>query len=224
MPSNKEAAVRREVSAELRRATTPVELPALQDYVTRIGTVLGPQNTFTLVTTAQSNALHEPVALPDGGILIPVSLFLSAKNESEFAGMIAQAIARGPQLIAIKNTGGIPLIYVAGATDMMLPIAALDQRRTAELEADASAIPNLARAGFDPAGLLHYVDRMQPPDNGHSPFPRRDVRIAALLEAIRNLPATTYEQRDIFENLQQQLRPVLPGARGAAPSLRVRDH
>jgi predicted Zn-dependent protease len=86
----------------------------------------------------------------------------------------------------------------------------IDQRRERELQADASAILLLSRAGFDPAELLDYIERVQPLDRPRSPFPARADRIAALQKAIRDLPPASYSQSDEFYAIQEQIRPLRP--------------
>jgi len=140
---------------------------------------------------------------------VPLSLLLTAKDEAEFAGMLAQAIARGPILIK-NNAGTIPLIFFGGFTDCLLPASAMDQVRVMELQADTTAVLAMPRAGFDPAALLRYVERVQPPDQPHSPFPARAARVAALRETIRDLPPATYAQSDEFYRIQERARPAPP--------------
>jgi hypothetical protein len=73
----------------------------------------------------------------------------------------------------------------------------------------------MSRAGFDPAALLHYVEREQPPDQSRvSLFPPLAERIATFQEAIRDLPSAAYSGSDEFYIIQEQARgpqrPPLP--------------
>src|SRR6266852_1317646 len=191
------AAIGSQIAEEVHRSTTPVEPQAVQDYVAQLGAKLTAQlpsrafaYTFSVVNVDLTNALHEPLALPGGYIFVPLSLLLTAKDEGEFAGMLAQAIARGPLLI--KNnagtTGTIPLIFVGGfAGDSVLPAAAMEQRRGMELQADTSAALAMSNAGFEPA-----------------------ARLAALQGAILDLPPAAYTESDEFYGIQERARPAPP--------------
>jgi predicted Zn-dependent protease len=195
---NREAVLGRQMAEEVRRSTTPAGSQAVQDYVAQVGARLTAQlpgaafaYTFSVVLTDRTNALHEPIVLPGGYVFVPVSLLLAAEDEAEFAGMLAQAVARGPHLIN-GRAGTIPAYSSSGfgeeGLEVLMPAAALDRWRGLELQADASAVVAMSRAGFDPTALLRYIEREQPPDRPRSLFPSRAARIAALQEAIRSLP------------------------------------
>jgi predicted Zn-dependent protease len=93
-----------------------------------------------------------------------------------------------------------PLIFMGGwvcSGGLPTPAAFLASQRSAELEADVSAVHTMARAGFDPNALVRYVERVQvqptgPTSKVNSPIPDRDERIAALLGTIENLPKVDY--------------------------------
>jgi predicted Zn-dependent protease len=93
-------------------------------------------------------------------------------------------------------------------TNAPLPTDVMYQRRAVELQADTIAALAMSRAGFDPAGLVRYIDQVQPPDQPRSPFPVRADRIAALQKAIRDLPLGYYSESDEFYAIQEQMRPL----------------
>jgi hypothetical protein len=64
--------------------------------------------------------------------------------------------------------------------------------------------------GFDPAALLRYIERVQPPDRPRSPFPARVDPVAALQKAIQDLPSASYSESDEFYAIQEQMRPLPP--------------
>jgi hypothetical protein len=64
----------------------------------------------------------------------------------------------------------------------------------------------MSRAGFDPEALLHYIERVQPPDRRTSPFPARDARLAALRQAIGEIPAANYTTSGEFRTVQDLVR------------------
>jgi predicted Zn-dependent protease len=212
---DKEVALGMQLAKEVRRSTTPIESQAIQNYVSQLGAKLTAQlpsgafpYTFSVVN-GLANPLHEPLTLPGGYIFIPLSLLLNAREEAELAGMFAQAIARPPHLI--KGNGTIPLIFVGSFAGTLLPASALQQRRGAlELEADKSAALMMSRAGFDPAALLRYIERVQPADRPFLPFPPRAARIAAFQDVIRDLAPVAQTDGGEFLAVQEQARSEAP--------------
>jgi beta-barrel assembly-enhancing protease len=215
---DKEAALGGQMAEEVRRSTTPVGSQEVQDYVARLGARLSTQLpnppfpfTFAVVKMDQTNALHEPRALPGGYIFVPLSLLLVANDEAEFAGMLAQAMARGP-LRMDNNAGTIPTIFVGGWGDdsMLIPARWLDRWREMELHADTSAAVAMSRAGFDPSALLRYIERLQPADRRYSALPPRASRIAALEQTIRDLPQAASAESGEFNRIQELARDAAP--------------
>jgi predicted Zn-dependent protease len=225
-PLDKEAALGRQMAEEIRRSTTLVEPQAVQDYVTQLGARLAAQlpnsafaYTISVVDTDETNALHQPLVLPGGYIFVPLSLLLAANDEAEFAGMLAQAMARRPLQIKNNGAGTIPIVFVGGWGDsLLIPSAEVDQWRSMELQADTSAAVAMSRAGFDPAALVRYMERLQPPDRRYSAFPPRASRIAALEQTIRDLPPSAHMQSDEFYRIQELARPATSKPR--SPTLR----
>lgn len=228
---DKEAVLGRYMAEEVRRSSTPVESQAVQDYAAQLGARIAAQSpspafayTFPVVITDRTNALHEPIVLPGGYVFIPVNLLLAAKDEAEFAGMLAQAIARGPRLVK-SDSGTIPIYFASGlgleGLAALMPADSLNHWREIELQADASAALVMARAGFDPAALLRYIERVQPPDRPRSLFPPRAARIVVLQEAIPNLAPAAYAESDEFFRIQERVRPApeTPSRPQPTPSL-----
>jgi predicted Zn-dependent protease len=78
------------------------------------------------------------------------------------------------------NTAALPLAYTAPLRDY-------------ELEADRIAAEAMARAGYDPAALARYIERLQPDTAAvNSPLPERAARLEGLRRAIAALPARQY--------------------------------
>ena len=108
-------ALGRDLSRQIRQSTTPVASAVVQDYVAQLGVKLSAQmpggGPFTFpVVNGLSNPMHEPIALPDGEIFVPLSLLLAANDEAEFAGVLAQAMAREPLRIN-PNAAAMPVVY-----------------------------------------------------------------------------------------------------------------
>jgi predicted Zn-dependent protease len=76
------------------------------------------------------------------------------------------------------------------------------------------AVKAMARAGFDPAALVRYVQRVQaPPTTKPLSFePTRDERVSAMNLTIEQLPALTYEeiQERIPRPIKKELNRVPP--------------
>ena len=99
----KEASIGASLAADVRKNTTIIESAALSQYVERLGRKLaavlpdsGIDYTFIVVEKNLGGSTHEPLALPGGYIFIPAELFLAARSESEFASMLAHAVAHRP--------------------------------------------------------------------------------------------------------------------------------
>lgn len=173
---------------EVRKRLTIVDSAEARNYVQRLGRQLaaelpGENLTYTFEIVAdETNLLHEPIATPRGDVFVPVRLFSAAEDGSEFAGMLAHAMAHA----AAKH----------GAR-----VKERSQRsfsRGYELEADLLGAQAMARAGYDPAALVRYIKRLQmePSDGSRilSPFPPRKSRIAHLEKFIRSLPGQEYQR------------------------------
>lgn len=109
----------------------------------------------------------------------------------------------------MERQGPIPLVYIGGLNGnkcAMIPMFARERRRVTELDADKTAAAAMARAGFDPAALVHFIDREQPEDPRCPPD--RATRIAWLQEAIRNLAPANYVESGDFNRVQQELLPA----------------
>jgi predicted Zn-dependent protease len=221
---DQEAALGRQMAQELRHSTTLLPAPvqnAVEDYVVQLGARLAAQfpspafaYKFSVVPMDRTDALHEPLALPGGYIFVPLSLLFAASDEAQFAGMLAQAMARQPLRINSDKPGMLPLFFVGGWGDApLIPAAALNPWRDMQLQADAAAAVAMSHARFDPAALLRYIERLQPPDRKYSAFPPRASRIAALEQTILDLPKAAYTQNDEYYRIQDLARAATPKPR-----------
>jgi predicted Zn-dependent protease len=103
----------------------------------------------------------------------------------------------------------------------------LATQRRFELQADALSLQTMAQTGFDPQGLVQYIERdqMVPTDARPaelSPLPPRDQRVAAMTAVIQGLEGASYAARaDVeFGAAREEVhRSVLP-KNSAPPSLR----
>jgi len=78
-----------------------------------------------------------------------------------------------------------------------------------ESEGDYLAIKAMAAAGYDPAGLSSYLERVQPaPGKSQvmSALRPRDQRLKAIRTEIRNLPAGDYRANYEFDRVKAEVK------------------
>jgi predicted Zn-dependent protease len=220
----KESALGMQVAAEVRRQMAVIESDIVNQYVERMGSKLaavlpdrGITYTFTVVQNNIGGSTNEPLALPGGYIFIPANLFLAARNEAEFGGMLAHAIAhvaarhgtRQATRAQITELSPLPFVFLSSPTagdGSLLPGGLLSLQRSFETEADRLAVAITTKAGYDPEALARYVARLQYDTTGKlsSSLPPRDERIAAIRTAIQQLP------QNEFPHIQDELHKLLP--------------
>ncbi len=229
----KEIALGRQLAQQFRQKTTLVDSVSVNDYVQRVGANLAAQFpggwTYRIETIRedQGGATHEPVAFPAGFIFVPADLIAASRNEAEFAGMMAHAMAH---VVASHGTKSATRSHIMSVPDTpdnwtgaSVPMGLLAFQRANEREADYLAVKAMAAAGYDPAGLASYVKRVQPPHgNGNASavfatLPPRDERVAAIQAEIRQLAAGAYHESDEFFRVQAEVS--VPVVARPAPSL-----
>jgi predicted Zn-dependent protease len=243
----KEAALGAHLAGEVSQRTKSLDSPAVLVYVNRLGQRLAarfppPAITFTfaVITGNSAGATHEPISLPGGYIFVPAPLFLAAQDEAEFAGMLAHAMAHvaARHYTREATRGGritspvVPLIFMGGwegfgmnqGQNLAIPAGFLKFQRQTELEADRLAARAMSEAGFDPAALARYIGRVQPSEDrlrtpSLSLLPGRDERVAALSQAIQDLPSAVYSAGDDFQPIQDAVSRHIP-APPPPPTLR----
>jgi predicted Zn-dependent protease len=233
----KEAALGAQMAGDFQRQNQVLDDPQVNGYVRSVGERLVrqiPETGFTfhfaVFVDGEASGLHEARVLPGGYIYVPESLILTARDEAEFAGMLAHAVAHAANRDATRlasrrnaaNLATIPLTVSGGWTfesarqnAEIIPIALLSVQRAFELEADARAVPVMAGAGWDPGALARYIEREQPAADPRKPgttsrvfstLPPRDERLAALKKAIDNLPPRDYAPSPEFAPIQAEVR------------------
>jgi beta-barrel assembly-enhancing protease len=231
----------------MRQHTTPMENSNIQAYVDRLGQKLAAQLpdrkvrfTFNLIAGDPCSIVHEPPALPGGFVFVPAALFLAARDEAEFAGMLAHAMAhiaaqatRPPARSPETSSAGVPRIFIGGwsgsCTDgAAVPSGFLATQQAIEREADALALHAMAQAGFDPRALVRYTERVQPAPSAarstaYSMLPPRDQRVAAMTSIIEAMAPTNYSASvdgDEFAAAREEVRRAVATNSPAPPSLR----
>jgi beta-barrel assembly-enhancing protease len=239
-----EIAIGRHAHAEMRRQTPQLADVAVGRYVARIGRRLAIHApgarypySFSVANYREINAF----ALPGGPVWVNRGAIASVGNESQFAAVLAHEIAHvalrhsarqlsnmmvtnlGLSLLGalLGNSGGasaagVAARFVAGG-------AFLQFSRDDEREADRVGAGILARAGWDPGGMVDVIrtireqERRDPTsvDVFFSNHPSPQDRIAGLR---RTLPRSRTGRRDTpeFQSIRARLR-TLPPARSMKP-------
>jgi predicted Zn-dependent protease len=205
---DQEAALGTRLAEETRMQSHPLENSVVSAYANGICRRLaaklpdpGIPNSLELVFGSGYWALsHEPLVLPGGRIFVRADQVLAAQSEAEFAGVLAHAMAH--------VAGGHFTWREPG--QIVRPAAARDRGRF-EFEADLLAIQTARDAGYDPAGLVRYLNRLKREPGTESKVfapPPRAARVAAMESAIRGFPAQTYESSDPgeFARIQAEVR------------------
>lgn len=161
MPVEKERALARAIAEDAHRRLPAYAHPEAEAFLQRTGARLAahaPEAQFKFQLVRADGA--DPVALPTGEVLVPVTTLLTSETEARFAGQLAHAmghIARGHLMKSVKP--GELRIILAGLwmdyhTDHRKPPSALAAEfETGERGASEYAAALLARAGYDPGEL-----------------------------------------------------------------------
>jgi predicted Zn-dependent protease len=139
-----------------------VETPALDAYVSELGRRLVRQlqgkrfdYRFTLVDQFEPNAL----ALPGGHIFISRGLLALVNTEDELANVLGHEIVHAAERHASARQA-----VAQRQNPLAMPVARMGQLaaygRDQERDADAGGQRLAARAGYDPAALASFLDRL----------------------------------------------------------------
>jgi predicted Zn-dependent protease len=227
----KELALGRQVAAEIRRQSKPLQNREVAGYATRIGSQLishlsEPPRfpySFEIVINA---GMTEPISIPGGDVFIPAAFFLAAQNESEFAVMLAHAMGhdilrhgmRTQSRVETANPATFPPIFMGSVGSHAdsrarirpaMPLAFVKFQQSYELEADQFGIELAARAGYDAGAIRVYVERMQSPDSDMSPLPLRESRLAHIDESLSSIRVSPSRSIGQFERMQRAVREAL---------------
>lgn len=152
-------------------------------------------------------------ALPGGFMYVNTGLLLATQNEAELAGVMAHEIAHVAARHATRQMtrqkmvdfASLPLIFVGGGVGMILqtavgaakPLGFNKFSRSFESEADYLGAQYLYKAGYDPAALISFFERI-------NTMQRRKSGVVA--KAFSTHPET----RDRINKLQRELGQILP--------------
>ena len=171
---------------QMRASVVIVEDPMISAYFEDMGYRLAshsdrPDKAFTFVVIKQD--VVNAFAAPGGVIALYTGLILAADDENEVAGVLAHEIAHVTQqhlyralenqqamtipialaMLAIALAGGGDGEAISGALmsgQAAAAQAAINYTRQNEYEADRIGISTLSRAGFDPAGMPEFFEKM----------------------------------------------------------------
>lgn len=175
----KEAALGRQLAAEVEQQTKLVDDPVINEYVNRVGQNIVLHSdakvpfTIKVIDTDEVNAF----ALPGGYFFVNKGLILAAENESELAGVMAHEIAHVAARHAMENQGKASamnygmlagMIFGGGIISNVLyngggilgSLGMLKFSRGAEEEADRLGVQYLYAAGYDPNGMATMFEKL----------------------------------------------------------------
>jgi predicted Zn-dependent protease len=219
----KEVALGKQLAGNVASKTTPLNNPAASAYVDRLVGELAaqiPDSKFQyVVTIVKDDARPEPIVLPGGFIYIPRGMFRAVQSESEFAGLLAHAMADVAQRIATRlmTQGDLsqmalqPLLYMDGwpgyairqGMGTAIPQGAQRIRRQLQLASDEMAIRAMAAAGYNPADFVQYVGRTGKDDGfaGWDQFQQK--RLAALTQDAAGVTIAPHPDGAEFAHVQE---------------------
>lgn len=227
----KERALGRQVSLEVRRQSKPLDNPVVDAYAKRIGgeliAHLKERRFDYLFEVIVTDAVTEPLSIAGGYILIPARAFLAARDEAEFVGILAHSIGhlalqhgkRSATRGDVMEMGRIPLIFMGGWMGLhadsqrpnpQVPVGFFEAQRAYELEADAFGLELTSRAGYSGAAFRKYIERTQTADSKMSALPARDLRLAKIDELLQALPIVASSSTGEFQQIQEAVRASVP--------------
>lgn len=204
-------------TAEIEKQRQVVTDPEVNGYVDRVGKRLltGARNvpfpfTFKVIKDDSVNAF----AVPGGHIYVHTGLIKAAASEDELAGVMAHEINHGVarhgtrqmtqqygyslvlQLLLGQNSGQLSQL----AASLFGQAGTMAYSRGMENQADYLGVETMARAGYDPKGMLTFftkLDSMQAQQPSQlaqffSSHPLTAERVERVNAAIGQLPAMKY--------------------------------
>jgi predicted Zn-dependent protease len=207
--AEKEIALGRQLAAEIEQKSSLVEDAGINNYLSKLGQNLAQHSDTTTPLTIKVVYAEEvnAVALPGGFLYVNLGLMRAIESESELAAVIAHLIAHVAARHGVefaskadlpghdafrqvvfdeKQDGGL------SASQDAVSLAALAFRRKAEAEADALGAQYAWAAGYDPAGLIKFYEKVSQSTMGSArifrPHPLPSARILKVKELIARFP------------------------------------
>ena len=194
MTVEEEKKLGKKIILEIEKSVDQVKDLALQAFLDKMGRSLvaqvGPTSfefKFYLIKASDPNAF----AIPGGYIFVTTGLIVLAENEQEVAGVlsheighvtsrhVAQMIERSKRLSIASMAAMIAGILLGGggqgsqaAAAMAVATAealALKYTRENEVEADHKSLQYMTKAGYDPNGLITFLNKINKVSSASSP-------------------------------------------------------
>lgn len=214
-PLEDEIALGRQLAKQVERQAKTVDDPVISEYVNRIGQNLARNSdvavpvTIKVIDDPQVNAF----ALPGGFVFVNTGLLLKADNEAEVAGVLAHELAhvaarhgtRQASRGQIANLASLPLIFMGGwggyaarqAAGVAVPLTFLRYSRNFEREADLLGLQYLFKAGYDPAAMVDFFEKLEAAEK---------EKPGTMAELFRSHPVTSERVKNTQKDIQELLK------------------
>ena len=233
-----EIAIGKQAQAKVKKETPPLKDAAARAYIERIGRRLAARATgqrypysFSVANVREINAF----ALPGGPVWVNRGAIEAAGTESQLAGVLAHEIAHISQRHAaqqlsnamVTNLGlsllGALLGNAGGANAASIAAryvasgAFLKFSRDDEQDADRVGVGIMARAGWDPHGMIELMESIREAEKRDpglvetffSNHPSPKDRVALLAQVVPRRRAGARDSRE-FQSIRRRLRTLAP--------------
>ncbi|HVP76904.1 MAG TPA: M48 family metalloprotease [Thermodesulfobacteriota bacterium] len=206
------------VLLEIQRETDFMRDLTIQTFIEKLGYSIvdqvGPtpfEFRFYVIDALEPNAF----AIPGGYIFVTTGLLVLAENEQEIAGVLGHEIAHVTQRHVAQMIERSKRLNIASMVAMLAAMLAgrggagsqagiamatatagalaLKYSREMETDADQNGLHYLIKAGYDPSGLINFLNRLQ----------RISLAIAPSIPAYLLTHPTTENRISLMENLLQ---------------------
>jgi len=219
----------RSIIQQLREADAIIDDPLLNEYISLLGSRLEREvndGDFDFAFFVMDDDVINAFAMPGGVIGINAGLLIATENESELAGVLAHEVShvtqrhiarsiydqRRTSILSMAGLLASVLLGASGATSGEAAMgvataaqAAAVQRqinftRSNELEADRIGMSVLSDAGFNPAGMAGFFEKLARRESQSAGIipemlrthPTGSGRISEARARARQLPATNH--------------------------------
>ena len=244
----REAAIGRQLAAEVDRSATIINDPMLSEYVNRIAQnlVLHSDSKVPFIIKVIDSDDVNAFALPGGYLYVNRGLLEAADNEAEVAGVIAHEIAHVAARHGVEqaskaeliNYASMSLIFLGGwgyivqqVAGLAVPLTFLKFSRGAEKEADRLGAQYMWAAGYDPNALITFFEKLQAKEKKKpgtlakvfSTHPMTGDRITEVRELIARFPDRADYQVNSSEFAQVKSRLLASSSSSASTRAASRD-
>lgn len=233
-----EIAIGKQAQAEVKRATPAVGDRAVQAYVARLGRSLAAHARGQRYPYSFSTANYREInafALPGGPVWVNRGAIEAARTEAQLAGVLAHEIAHiserhaasqlsnamvtnlGLSLLGalLGNSGGATTASIAARS--VASGAFLKFSRDDEREADRVGAGIMARAGWDPQGMIELMQTIHEQEKRDpslvevffSNHPSTNERLASLAQLVPKRRAGRRDSRE-FQAIRARLKKLPP--------------